>query len=56
MKKIIPLLLCLALMAGCNSTKKEKSTYPTTGYIERLDSGFDSLITKASTIEFIDNG
>jgi gluconolactonase len=56
MKKIIPLLLCLALMAGCNTTKKEKSTYPTTGYIERLDPGIDSLIKKDATIEIIATG
>ena len=56
MKKIAPLLVYLALMAGCNTDTKEKSGYPTTGYIERLDPGLDSLILKEAKIEIIATG
>ncbi len=56
MKKIAPLLVYLALMAGCNSDTKEKSGYPTTGSIERLDPALDSLIMKDAKIEIIATG
>ena len=56
MKKIAPLLVYLVLIAGCNTDTKEKSGYPTTGYIERLDPGLDSLIIKEAKIEIIATG
>lgn len=56
MKKIIPLLIYLALLTGCDSDTKEKAGYPTTGYIERLDPGLDSLMIKDAKIEIIATG